>query len=407
MSGKERVPVAVPLQPHLADHRFEGRAVFPAVEALQLLARTVSERFPHVPVLTSRDASFPRFLPVPARAACLEAVVELEPCSDRAVTARLLTQTRIGAAGMGRMLEHAEVTFAPAPSPSPPPASVLAAPSGPGLTVRSTDLYGAMVPFGPAYHNARDPIVLTPDGAAGRVVCPHLPYPGGPLGSPFPFDAAFHIACGWGERHVGAVLFPAGFQSRFVARPTEPGGTYLCRVIPHAERSADCPAWASFDLWIFDPDANLREVCFGVRMEDVSRGRFRPPDWGLWDGTDPLAPLKCDLLDLVAFELPAVLQPLAASTLTPGELELASGLGERRRPSFVAARTALKRLARRLAQPPADDTTLRTIAADGMRPICPAGTEAPYCSVAHDRRFVVAVAAGGPVGVDVEPVADP
>jgi len=438
MSGKQRIPVTVPIQPHLADHRFEGKAVFPAVEALQLLARIVEERHPGVEVRFSRDARFLRFLQVPVDADAFDAIVELEPRPEEQVVARLLTQVRAGGTGMARLLEHAVVTFGRAPSSGCAgsqeylePASCLAAPLGPGLCIRSTDLYGAMVPFGPAYHNARDPIVLTRDGASGRVVCPDLPYPRGPLGSPFPLDAAFHIACGWGERHVGAVLFPVGYESRTIFRPNEPGGHCFCRVMPRPLGSEVPAATALFDLWIFDREAALREICFGVRMEDVSRGRFVPPDWGLWKGDDPLEPLRADVAGLVVLELSSVLPPLARATLTPGEKALAEGLGERRQPSFIAGRVALKRLARCIAEGPLpDDSQLHTIQEDGIRPICPLGASDQtsrsirpplhpllqqgreeqafprFASLAHDRRFAIAVAAERPVGVDVEPVTD-
>ncbi len=426
MGERERIPVTVPIQPHLADHRFEGRAVFPAVEALQLMAGLVSQRHPHVPVCTSSDARFLRFLPVPVEAATFEAIVELEPV-DGGVTARLLTQARMGAGGMARLLEHAVVTFGPLPEPPLIPPSFLAAPLGPGLAVRSADLYGAMVPFGPAYHNARDPIVLAPGGATGRVVCPKLPFPPGPLGSPFPFDAAFHLGCGWGERYVGAVLFPVGYESRHILVPTEPGGEYLGRVVPrdgslHAPAgaapehlkarpsSADrSPAHARFDFWIFDSGGRLCEVCFGVRMEDVSRGRFVPPAWGRWDGRDPLEPLCPDVAGIALVELAAVLPPLARRSLTPVEQELAAGLGDRRRPSFIAARVALKQLARQTSRTAEGDDRLHTVAQDSIRPVCPAAEgrmATPFCSVAHDRRFAVAVAAHVPIGVDLEPIAD-
>ncbi len=97
--------------------------------------------------------------------------------------------------------------------------------------------------------------------------------------------------------------------------------------------------------------------------------------------------------------------------LTPREALRFRELGERRRPSFLAARLALKELASTVGsvEAGADPRTLETIHSDGPLPRLPFGTHQEqdrlHCSVAHDRRFAVAVAARHPVGVDVEATA--
>jgi phosphopantetheine--protein transferase-like protein len=104
-------------------------------------------------------------------------------------------------------------------------------------------------------------------------------------------------------------------------------------------------------------------------------------------------------------ELPVAV-PDPEALLTRREQARLARLGSRRRPSFLAARLALKRLAVTLGRVPSDASfpELQTVAPDGVRPHLPGVPDgAPMCcSVAHDDRFAVAVASAHPVGVDVE-----
>lgn len=281
----ERLPLRLELPAHLADHRYRGAAVLPAVEALQALARVAGERRPGLEVARSSSASFMRFMPVAPGQGPVEVVAELEPLDDGGVRAALLSVKQAGRSGITRSVEHVEVTFdGPRAGCEPTPVARDGAP----FEVSRDRLYGELVPFGPAYHNVRGPVELWPEGAAGDVVAPDLPGGDGPLGSPFPFDAALHVACAWGQRHLGLVLFPTGYASRSILCPTEPGGEYRCEVRP---LPCDTPAFSRFDIALYDAagrDAGgqvdrgaLCELCTGVRMEDISRGRLQPPGWVL------------------------------------------------------------------------------------------------------------------------------
>jgi hypothetical protein len=136
-------------------------------------------------------------------------------------------------------------------------------------------LYGELVPFGPVYHNIRDAVVIFEEGALADVAAAPHRTPTGPLGSPFPLDAAFHMACAWGQRYAGVVAFPVGLEERRVLRPTIPGEVYRAVVRP-VRRDPDMLV---FDMALIDADGAMRESARGVRMRDVSGGRLTPPDW--------------------------------------------------------------------------------------------------------------------------------
>jgi phosphopantetheinyl transferase len=103
----------------------------------------------------------------------------------------------------------------------------------------------------------------------------------------------------------------------------------------------------------------------------------------------------------------AALAPFAERALSEPERLRLAGMGSRRKRSYLAARVACKRVARQLS-----DNDARTAAGDittvcpdrPERPRCPASNERCVfsCSVSHDDRFAVAVAADWRVGVDVE-----
>jgi len=100
------------------------------------------------------------------------------------------------------------------------------------------------------------------------------------------------------------------------------------------------------------------------------------------------------------------LSPVEEHLFTPREAAKAMRMGPRRRKGFVAARVALKRLARQLdlVKEKRPDRTIETLGPDDVRP-CLAGSGI-YCSVSHSGRFVAAVAHTHPIGVDLERVSD-
>ena len=92
--------------------------------------------------------------------------------------------------------------------------------------------------------------------------------------------------------------------------------------------------------------------------------------------------------------------------LTPREAARAMRMGSRRRRDFIAARVALKTLARQLdvVKENRPDREIETLGPDGVRPcIAESGV---HCSVSHSARLVVAVAHRHPVGVDLEMVSE-
>jgi phosphopantetheinyl transferase len=92
--------------------------------------------------------------------------------------------------------------------------------------------------------------------------------------------------------------------------------------------------------------------------------------------------------------------------LTPRETSRAMRMGSRRRRDFIAARVALKRLARQLdiVKENRPDREIETLGPDDVRP-CLAESRI-YCSVSHSARLVAAVAHRHPVGVDIEMVSE-
>lgn len=410
----ERTPVRITVPPWLPDHRFEGRAVLPAILALQTMARALGGSKVEI-----RDASFLRFLTIPDDAHALEVLVIFEELPDRSIRSALVTKRRVGS--MTRSIEHVVATFAVTTDLPELPLDLAAAPEGLGIRVDAADVYAQMVPFRRAFHNLADPIWLTTGGATAAIVCPELTQETTPLGSIFPMDAAFHLACAWGQRYLGATTFPVGFDRRVVLDPITPGEDSWCRLVPSTEilatldlpsnaasdwsferfgsRAGATPEELRFDLWLHSADGRLREGCLGVRMADVSRGRLRAPSWLRNGELRPFDRFGAELRGVTLLELDAV-TPLSRASLTAREAERLGEFGEKRARSFLGARMALKQLVRVLGRGPWPVRGIETLAADSVRPIC--GDMGLDAAAAHDDRFVVAAAADCSVGVDVE-----
>jgi phosphopantetheinyl transferase len=119
-----------------------------------------------------------------------------------------------------------------------------------------------------------------------------------------------------------------------------------------------------------------------------------------WPGIEKLKSV-CTGIVLIDIEH---LLPNEKDLLTHREAARAEELGLRRRKLFVAARVALKRLARQigLADKDTPGSSIETLGPDRVKP-CLAGSGL-YCSVSHTQRFAVAVGDALPVGVDMEVV---
>ena len=121
-----------------------------------------------------------------------------------------------------------------------------------------------------------------------------------------------------------------------------------------------------------------------------------------WPGMERL---KTGCTGIVLIDIEHLL-PNEKDLLTHREAARAEELGLRRRKLFVAARVALKRLARQigLAHSDTPDSGIETLGPDRVRP-CLAESDL-YCSVSHTNRFSVAAGHVHPVGVDIEVVSE-
>ena len=399
-SGRE--PLRIRAVPYLRDHRLMERAVLPAVESLQALAARAAGHLPRTRGRVMRDAIFSRFLEIHPHDEFIEASSEITVAGKGDVKARLISTRRLHS-GIGRTMEHAAVWFSDADEKPAPPAFDLASSlEGICFALDAARLYEELVPFGPAYRNAEGTIYLSGDGALCRVKSPSFEALPGPLGSPFPMDAALHCACAWGQRYAGISSLPTGFDERLILSPTERGGSYWCRVFPVSSDGETL----LFDIWILDEEGELRETARGVRMWDAAG--LKPPDW-IRPGAEPVLinlTNRCKAASVV--ELGA-LAPFAHRSFSPRERERSSSMGAKRMRSFTGARLACKRLARRLA---GGDSSLsaeaiETLDEEGIRPRCDGGgSPGLCCSVSHDGRFAVAVASDRRIGIDVEPLSE-
>ena len=146
---------------------------------------------------------------------------------------------------------------------------------GVSFSFSSRRLYADLVPFGPAYHNVVGEVSLTRAGAMATVSGGNYQGAVGPLGSPFPFDAAMHMACAWGQRYRDVVAFPVGFDRREIILPTAAGETYGCRVFPLDDEGAVL----RFDVCLYGKDDRPAEFILGLSMRDISVGRLKAPAW--------------------------------------------------------------------------------------------------------------------------------
>lgn len=276
MMPQVRLPLEIGILPYLRDHRFEGRCVLPAVEALRLLAAGVRSQWPDRDVRTMTDASFPRFLFIEEDEERIAAHIDIDIDDNGDRVAALMTRVSASRGPVKRAKEHARVCFRQNVSDIEYlPFSKASRPDGVPFAVSPFRLYQELVPLGPAFQNVCDVLHLTEQGATACVrAAIHHEGPG-PLGSPFPLDAAMHGACVWAQRFAGIVAFPVGFAKRFVFRPIAAGETCFARIIP--VRTISEPLL--FDLWLYSVEGVPCEAVLGLAMRDVSAGRLKPPAW--------------------------------------------------------------------------------------------------------------------------------
>lgn len=281
MSSLARIPVTIDLKPYLADHRFKDNAVLPAVEAMQILARCVKDRFPNARVHTITKASFNKFLALPFEegAEKITAIADITQLESGDIEAVLRTRIKLKAGAMTRSLVHASLRFSKEDQTENGDGNTFEDDmEAPFFEVFSEKIYNELVPFGPAFRNIMGCLNVFADCAVGNIRAGQLENEQdgiGLLGSSFPLDAAFHAACVWSQRYQKVVAFPVGFEKRTIYQMTRPGETYTAHVRPVKIDGGNL----YFDLWITDHEGRLYENVEGLVMKDVSGGKITPPDW--------------------------------------------------------------------------------------------------------------------------------
>lgn len=299
-----KIPLSIPIPDYLRDHCYEGRVVLPAAEALQILAGSLPGNLPCNPLL-QEAGEFSRLLPLDPEADVLNVFHEIAPSPEGRRLSHLTTLHSGRHTQLNRRMTHISVVFSeidfgdkgseqgivddsgeagPAKfvgmddyarcgaNPAHDKASGL---KEPVFTFPCERLYTDLVPFGPAYHNAVAEIGLTKTGAVTIVSGGDHPEAIGPLGSPFPFDAAMHLACAWGQRYRNVVAFPVGFERREILLPTSAYDRYLCRVFPLPEEGDVL----RFNVCLYNEAHRPVEIIMGLKMRDISGGRLNPPAW--------------------------------------------------------------------------------------------------------------------------------
>lgn len=272
-----RRPWTIEIHPYLHDHHLEGKIIFPAAEALIELAKAVKIGFPQAVTNNLTDAYFPRFLSIPADAKVLAASVKIEADEAGGIAAALFTSVKSKTVNISRTVEHARVKFAGIGDNQRPalPFRALGKLSGECINVPAATIYRELVPFDKAYQNISGDLSVSRDGALAFLSGGYARAADDLLGSPFPFDAALHMACVWAQRFTGVVPFPVGFAGRTVYQQTKKRSTYLGRIVPVAITAQPFV----FNAWICDLQGSVYEVIEGIQMQDVSRGKRKPPDW--------------------------------------------------------------------------------------------------------------------------------
>lgn len=273
VSEPKHYPVTLPLAPWLFDHHFNGQAILPAVEIMQLLARAAVQLAPSTDVLHMTDASFNRLLALAPGQKQLELTIAI--CEeDSGVRAQLFSRQQFKT--MARMVEHGEVFFGGRSSAG---ANWIVrethCTAQEGLAIGAERVYRELVPFGPAFRTLSDKVTLQGARAQGTLKAPGFAHETNPLGSPFPMDGAMHAACVHGQWTGDFIPFPVGFAARIVHRPTEPGEQYqTCAYL-----LTQSPQELVYNLEIRDAEQRLRESIHKLRMRDVTAGRLKPPGW--------------------------------------------------------------------------------------------------------------------------------
>lgn len=273
----KRIVQEIKIHPHLYDHHLEGRALYPAAEALNLLARTAKNEFPQANVTGLSDVCFPRFLSISPKLNFMEVAVDIGLSNEGNITAALLSSLKSKTGNISRTVLHARAKFGVV-SKSELSAKTFRGfqkPEGEYIKIPATSIYRELVLFGGAYQNIIGDLSVSRSAAIGYIYGGESETDDDLLGSSFPFDAVLQIACIWAQRFADAVPFPVGFEKRNIYKKTKKRIKYWGLVEPVAIHSQPFV----FNAWILDMEGIVCEAIKGIQMSDVSRGKMKPPEW--------------------------------------------------------------------------------------------------------------------------------
>lgn len=402
MSDPVTKSVTINTPVHLFDHRLIDQAVLPAVYAMSFLANIVRKEFKDIDLRSISKARFLRFLQMEEPGSSIEAQVEMKQ-TENCVTAALYMTAIAGKSKIRRRKDHVELSFGPDSKLQPPPIDTACNVEDSCYCLPPGPLYESMVPFGQAFQNVTGKVLLSRNGAVATVKAGQIDAGFSlPFGAPLALDAAFHVACAWGQRFAGFVGFPIGFKRRKVFQPAEKDQLYYCRLFPIGKKKDSL----FFDLWLFDKEGNPVDAVAELEMADVSKGRMTAPDWIITGPNDQVLPtFKNHCLDFSLIEIESIL-PFAHTAFSKREADRFTQLGSRRKVSYAASRIALKNLGRKLfdGENKIHSSKIETLAEDSEHPTCvvPGQSEKIFATTSHNDRFVIAVASKRPIGVDVE-----
>ncbi len=279
LRAKQELPLDIVVRECWFDHCFQGKAVLPAVEAVQHLAASTLTVWPQAYVWTMLDAVFERFLVLGPEMTRVQAVNRVEEYEDGRIVATLVHKQWLPALRCSRSREHVRVSFCLDAEKEQQNAASFRPNGKDDFSVPQERVYTELVPFRKAYHNVVSSVVMSEHGARAMVrAAPHQ-VASEPLGSPFPLDAALHVACVWGQRYAGIVGFPVGFKRRSIQQRTRTNELYNAWVKGREIRGKEFVV----DIRLEDAQGLVFEVLTNVVMRDVSGERIQPPPWILAD----------------------------------------------------------------------------------------------------------------------------
>ena len=106
-----KIPLSIPSLTYLRDHRYEGRVVLPAAEALQILAESLPEDLPRCNPLLQEEGEFSRLLHLDPGTDTLDVFHEIAVSPDGRRQSRLTTLRSGRQTQLNRRMTHVSVVF--------------------------------------------------------------------------------------------------------------------------------------------------------------------------------------------------------------------------------------------------------------------------------------------------------